>query len=116
MNKERLSRQKFTNIFIAFAIAWLSLSSIIDFHIHKIYEKDIFGKIEFIKTDSKKSIVFKTETSQNTDLNTFFCESSENTSLNQVSSYYTYAVVSVWNQQQCINSAISQRGPPSIIA
>ena len=113
MNRDTHSKQQFVNMFIAFAIAWLSMSSIIDFHIHKIYEKDIFGKIEFIKTDSKKSAVFKTDATQEVDLNSDFCEFSYQRSLNQQVNHQAYNIVSVFHQLPFFIADISLRGPPS---
>ena len=114
MNREKLLRQQFENMFIAFAIAWLSMSSIVDFHIHKIYEKDIFGNIEFIKTDSKKTTVFKTDITQKVDHDSDLCEFSYHRSLNQQVNHHAYSIVSVFRQQQFFKTAIFLRGPPSI--
>jgi len=50
------SKHRIVNLFIAFAIAWLSLSSILNFHISKIYGKELMGKLEFLKTPSKTSV------------------------------------------------------------
>ena len=46
-------RNKSVNLLIAFAIVWVSLATIISFHIQKKYQEDIIKKIVFVKTEQK---------------------------------------------------------------
>jgi len=117
MNREGLSKLKFVNLFIAFAIAWLSLSSIIDFHIHKIYKKDIFGKIEFIKTDSKKSIAFVVNTSHEPDLKADInCSFGDALQVKYQIIEKEYQLTPLSNYHQYIGSNGYLRGPPVFMA
>ncbi len=43
-------------LIIAFSIAWVSVASILNFHMHKIYGEDLLGQLEYIKSDQKTSI------------------------------------------------------------
>jgi hypothetical protein len=75
MNRGSQKTRKFVNLFIAFAIIWISLSSIISFHVNKIYGKNLQGKLEFVKTSSKRSFKKDATYSLKVDLNTNFLAS-----------------------------------------
>ena len=103
-------------LIIAFSIAWVSVASILNFHMNKIYGEDILGQIEYLKTDQNNTIKKDGGLSYKIDYNNngvaICCEKE-----NDLNIFNKYVVLSTQ-----INKGISQdcyltpvlRGPPSI--
>lgn len=115
MKRGRNSRLKFMQLFIAFAIAWLSLSSILNFHMSKIYGKNILTSIEFIKKDNKSSLKKDSSIILKLSLDTFIAvlNNDENSTKNT-----NYLIIQRIEKNNKIvhhySDAISLRGPPQL--
>ena len=115
MKKGRNSRIKFMQLFIAFAIAWLSLSSILNFHMSKIYGKNILSSIEFIKKDDKSSFKVDSSLSLKLDIDSFVSVINNDENSTKSTNYLIIQRIEKNNKiVHHYTDAISLRGPPQL--
>lgn len=102
-------------LIIAFSIAWISVASILNFHMNKIYGQDILGQLEYLKTDQKNTINKDGGQSYKIDFNNgdLICLEEEN-ELNVFSHSLILSIQIIKNNSQDCYLTPVLRGPPSI--
>lgn len=113
----RMNHFKGIYLVIAFAIFWLSFASIIQFHISKIYGKDLTSTVEFVKSVDHHSLkkISKIFHQSNLDDGVFLVdENKSKTHFNQLQR--TLILVKNETISHCCVKVRSLRGPPSLFS
>ena len=113
MNNSR--KHKGVYLLVAFSIAWISLFSILNFHMHKICGEYLIGQSEFVKSGQKTSIKDDANFSYKIDLNSgdfVILEFDQLPELFVVADHYHIQLVKR-DTQSCLLTPIL-RGPPQV--
>jgi len=100
---------------VAFAIAWISFFSILNFHMHKIYGEYLLSQTEFVKSDQKNSIKEDANFSYKIDMNSGdFIIPDFNQDVELIFVVVDYHIQLVkYDSQSCYQTPIL-RGPPQV--
>ncbi|OYT17920.1 MAG: hypothetical protein B7C24_00140 [Bacteroidetes bacterium 4572_77] len=109
-----LSQNKILHLIIAFAISWLSVSSIIGFHITRIYHKDFNDKIEYLKTDQKKSFKEKLILIKEKQLKLTLCLCNGDFQKRYKQNLSDYVCYAKTTHVASVTLNTSKRGPPQV--